>query len=147
MTDEYIKELEQKIEDLERRNEIHDKHYSEMTWGTRGPLGDQPVKQVRLVDLSSDHLKNILTSQSAISIERKDTIFEILRDRNYDDIPEDSEIACLDSKRDMEYFVRTLQKTIDDSTKLTPLSSDQQSIVDAISKYNLDNLEEEKDEQ
>lgn len=28
-------------------------------WGTYGPNGDQPLRYVRLVDCSSDHLRNI----------------------------------------------------------------------------------------
>ena len=36
-------------------------------WGTYGKLGEQPLKQVSLEDMSTDHLKACLTTQPTMS--------------------------------------------------------------------------------
>lgn len=36
-------------------------------WGTRGKLGDQPLKMVALKDLEEDHIKAIIQTQTHIS--------------------------------------------------------------------------------
>jgi len=38
-----------------------------VTWGTRGPRGDQPLKQKPLMDLDDDHIQAILDTQKHIS--------------------------------------------------------------------------------
>ena len=42
----------------------HDKIREVFTWGTYGKMGDQPLKFVALKDLSDNHIKAILTTQS-----------------------------------------------------------------------------------
>jgi len=39
----------------------------ELTWGTRGVFGDQPVKLVPIMDLSTEHINAILDTQWQIS--------------------------------------------------------------------------------
>lgn len=53
-------------------------------WGTFGPNGDQPLKMVRLIDCSTDHLRNI---RKQTSLQRShpytDFIDEILKQRGH----------------------------------------------------------------
>ena len=41
-------------------NNIHEKKRTVMEWGTYGPKGDQPLKYVKLMDMSLDHIQAIL---------------------------------------------------------------------------------------
>ena len=49
-------------------------------WGTYGPNGNQPLQHVRLVDCSTDHLKNILKQVGNYS-DYGQIIQQILKDR------------------------------------------------------------------
>ena len=46
-------------------------------WGTYGPNGDEPLKYVRLIDCSTDHLRNILRTQKQIDPSTRDIINKI----------------------------------------------------------------------
>ncbi len=50
-------------------------------WGTYGPKGVDTLKYVRLIDLSTEHLINILTTQLHITMEYRFMIRDILRQR------------------------------------------------------------------
>lgn len=51
-------------------------------WGTYGPNGTDPLKYVRLIDCSTDHLTNILRTQHQIEPSTRYIINEILKMRN-----------------------------------------------------------------
>lgn len=53
-----------------------------MLWGTRGKSGIEPLKWLPLCSLTSEHLNNILTTQSHIGNFMKELIREILDGRN-----------------------------------------------------------------
>jgi hypothetical protein len=55
------------------------------TWGTLGPDGQSPLKQIRLIDASTDHLENIIATQGNISEITRRVILRILRDRRLPD--------------------------------------------------------------
>ena len=48
-------------------NDDHSKIRECFRWGTRGPNGDQSVLRVKLKDLTTEHIFNILKTQSQIS--------------------------------------------------------------------------------
>jgi hypothetical protein len=52
-------------------------------WGTRGKSGKEPVRWVRLVDCSTEHLQNILKTQPQLEdlVGFKEIIESILQDR------------------------------------------------------------------
>jgi hypothetical protein len=50
-------------------------------WGTRGKDGKEELKWVRLIDCSTEHLKAILNTQAHISVEYRETIQFILKER------------------------------------------------------------------
>lgn len=52
------------------------------TWGTKGPNGDKPYKEVRLVDCSTEHLKNILRTEAQITPLTALVIMAILLERD-----------------------------------------------------------------
>lgn len=60
--------------------EIVDK-IPEMTWGTFGPDGDQPLQYKPLAELDTDHLENILISQPTLNTNFKAAIVVILKNR------------------------------------------------------------------
>lgn len=41
----------------------HDKVREYLTWGTRGPNGDQPLRYVKLKDMDTDHIEACLETQ------------------------------------------------------------------------------------
>ena len=41
----------------------HDKVREYLTWGTRGPNGDQPLRHVKLKDMDTDHIEACLETQ------------------------------------------------------------------------------------
>lgn len=49
---------------LEEDNHEHNRKF--FHWGTRGVKGDQPLSYVRLKDMDTDHIRNILNSQYQI---------------------------------------------------------------------------------
>ena len=54
---------------------------SKLIWGTRGPLGDQPLKLVLLCECETDHLNKILMLADLSELYRN-TIQLILEERN-----------------------------------------------------------------
>ena len=54
---------------------------SKLIWGTRGPLGDQPLKWVILNECETDHLNKILMFADPSELYRN-TIETILKERN-----------------------------------------------------------------
>jgi hypothetical protein len=52
-----------------------------LEWGTYGKSGKEPLKWVRLIDCSTEHLKAILNTQKQISGEYRETIQFILKER------------------------------------------------------------------
>jgi hypothetical protein len=52
-----------------------------LQWGTFGPAGTEPMKQKTLIDLSTDHLENILVTQSHISAVYRKVILHIIKSR------------------------------------------------------------------
>jgi cytochrome b len=58
--------------------DVIDKH----TWGTLGQKGVKPYKEVRLVDCSTEHLKNILRTEAQITPLTALVIMAILLDRD-----------------------------------------------------------------
>ena len=52
-----------------------------MIWGTYGVDGDEPLKWVKLVDCTSEHLKAILENCKGIGFLRRRVILTILGDR------------------------------------------------------------------
>ena len=44
----------------------HDYNREHVTWGTRGPDGDQPLTRKRLMDMSAAHIKAVLVTQAHI---------------------------------------------------------------------------------
>lgn len=52
-----------------------------LRWGTRGKDGDQPLKYVKLVDCTTEHLHAILDTQSQILPLVRSVIHAILEDR------------------------------------------------------------------
>lgn len=54
----------------------------EYLWGTFGPNGDQPIQAKRLCDLDTDHLKNILITQTHTTMLYRKVILFLLEERN-----------------------------------------------------------------
>lgn len=52
-----------------------------LQWGTYGPNGDKPMKVRYLNDLNTDHLQNILVTQSHISSLYRKVILWLLKKR------------------------------------------------------------------
>ena len=81
MADDLLEELESNNQQTkEAQHEDLDPMYTQR-WGTFGPEGDQPVRYVRLIDLSTEHLINILTTQDHINDEVLNVINSILIQR------------------------------------------------------------------
>lgn len=56
----------------------------EFKWGTRGKGGDQPLEWVKLKDLSTDHIKAIISTQYQIPEEMVEVFRKELKTREVD---------------------------------------------------------------
>jgi len=68
-------------EDLSVEDGDHEHNRQHFTWGTYGKDGDQPLRYVPLMDLSTNHIKAILRTQILDSF-RKDLFTEELKYRD-----------------------------------------------------------------
>ena len=45
-----------------------------LKWGTRGPLGDQPLKRISIMSMDTDHIEMCLLTQSHMRPEYRETM-------------------------------------------------------------------------
>lgn len=65
-------------EDMKSKALAHAKQYK---WGSFGPDGTGKEKWSRLIDLSTEHLENILITQPQVTPEYRAAILAIIKDR------------------------------------------------------------------
>lgn len=63
----------------------HEKIRENMSWGSYGPNGDQPLKRILLKDLTTDHINAIIETQTHLPKERIDIFKEELKYRGASD--------------------------------------------------------------
>ncbi len=60
----------------------HEQRAEYLTWGTRGPNGDQPLRRVPVKDMTTDHIEACLDTQSHMSSKYRKVMEEELNRRN-----------------------------------------------------------------
>jgi hypothetical protein len=60
----------------------HEQRREHLTWGTRGPNGDQPLRRVSIKDMTTDHIQACLDTQSHMNSKFREVMEEELRIRS-----------------------------------------------------------------
>src|SRR6056300_1204530 len=62
----------------------HEKVRTHLTWGARGPNGDQPLRYIRLCDMETDHIQACLKNVPNMYLQIREAMEKELEYRNVD---------------------------------------------------------------